>query len=65
VPRLEELREEMRLGAERRDRTIVACAAGLAGVLWIALGAEPGWLGPVALIGAVALYFSRRDAAPR
>ncbi len=65
VPRLDELRAEMRVGAERRDRTILACATGLAGVLWIALGAEPGWLGPVALLGAVALYFSRRDAAPR
>jgi ubiquinone biosynthesis protein len=65
VPRLDDLRAEMRESAARRDRTIVACAVGIAAVLWIGLGAEPRWLGVVGLLAAAGLYLTRDGAARR
>ena len=49
-PGIEELREEMRENARRRDRTMVAAAALLGGLVWLAVGASP-WPG-VALCAA-------------
>jgi ubiquinone biosynthesis protein len=62
VPRLDELRVEMRDNAARRDRTILACAVGIGAVLWIGLGAEPRWLGFVGFLAAAWLYLTRSDA---
>jgi ubiquinone biosynthesis protein len=44
----------------RRDRTIVACAVLLAGVLWIALGAAPTLAGLAAFAGSAAYLLVRR-----
>jgi ubiquinone biosynthesis protein len=60
VPRLESLREELRASAQRRDRTIVAAAVLVGGVLWFALGATPAWAGLLAGAGAIAYLALRR-----
>jgi ubiquinone biosynthesis protein len=60
VPRLEEMRAEIAAGNARRDRTIVACAVGIGGLLWVGLGLEPWWLGAGAIVGAVGYLLARR-----
>jgi ubiquinone biosynthesis protein len=60
LPRLETLAAEIRRGNARRDRTLVACAIGLGGALWVALAA-PAWPGLVALAGAAGWLLARRD----
>lgn len=60
MPRIEELRAELRASAERRDRTIVACAVLVAGIAWSALGAEPGWAGLAGALGAILYLVLRR-----
>ena len=49
-PGIEELREQMREDARRRDRTMIAAAALLGGLVWLAVGVSP-WPG-VALCAA-------------
>jgi ubiquinone biosynthesis protein len=60
MPRIESLREEIRAGAQRRDRTIVASSMIVAGVAWFGLGAEPAWAGLVATAAAAAYLALRR-----
>ena len=60
LPRLEALRSEIRDGARRRDRTIVASALLLLGGVWLALGAEPWWAGAALLAGAAGYLLARR-----
>ena len=59
LPRLEALRTEIRDGARRRDRTIVASALLVLGGLWLALGVDPWWPGAV-LLASTALYLLAR-----
>ena len=59
LPRLEALRGEIRDGARRRDRTIVASALLVLGGLWLALGGDPWWPG-AALLASSALYLLAR-----
>jgi ubiquinone biosynthesis protein len=53
---IEQLREEIRAGARGRDLTVVAAAALLGGIVWLAVGAAP-WPGAVlcaaGLLGAL------------
>ena len=60
LPRLDEVRAEIAVGNARRDRTIVACAAALGGLLWVGLGVEPAWLGGLALLVAAGYLVFRR-----
>ncbi len=50
---LEELRNEARDSARRRDATILSAAAGLGGVLWFALVRDPQWPGYLLFIAGV------------
>jgi len=59
MPRIESLRAELQATGARRDRTIVACAALLAGVVWFGLDAEPAWAGLV-VAGLATLYLALR-----
>jgi ubiquinone biosynthesis protein len=61
VPRLEDMRAEIAAGNARRDRTIVACAVGIGGLLWLGLGLEPWWPGAGAIVGAVGYLLARGD----
>jgi ubiquinone biosynthesis protein len=60
VPRLEEMRAEIEAGNARRDRTIVACAAALGGLLWVGFYVEPRWLGGLVTLIAVGYLAFRR-----
>jgi ubiquinone biosynthesis protein len=51
---------ELRAGARRRDRTLVAATVLALGVLWLALGAEPLIAGLAAAVGAAAYLIARR-----
>ncbi len=57
---IEELRQEIRTSARRRDLTIVGSVTILGGVLWLAIGVT--WLPGAVLAGAglFALYLSRK-----
>jgi len=57
---IDELRQEIRASARKRDATIVAAATLLGGLVWLALGAAP-WPG-VALCaaGLLALALARQ-----
>ena len=59
-PGIEELRAELRVGARRRDSTIVGAATLLGGLVWLAVGTS-AWPG-VALCaaGALAILLARR-----
>jgi ubiquinone biosynthesis protein len=60
VRNLEQLRRELREDSRRRDVTIVAVTAILAGVLWLSIGHHPAWPGIVVGVGgAIALLFRR------
>ncbi len=60
LPRLEALRAEVKDGARRRDRTIVASALLVLGGLWLALGAEPWWAGGIVLAATTSYLLARR-----
>ena len=51
---------ELRAGARRRDRTLVAVAVLGLGVLWIMFGAEPLVAGVAAAAAATAYLLARR-----
>jgi len=57
---LETIRAELRASARRRDHTIVASTAALAGVLWLALAATPSWPGIALAVGGVIALALRR-----
>jgi ubiquinone biosynthesis protein len=60
VRNLEELRRELREDSRRRDVTIVAATAILAGVLWVSIGHHPAWPGIVVGLGGVLALLFRR-----
>jgi ubiquinone biosynthesis protein len=51
---------ELRAGARRRDRTLVAVTVLALGVLWLALGAQPALPGIAALAAAAGYLLARR-----
>ncbi|MGB5105046.1 MAG: ubiquinone biosynthesis regulatory protein kinase UbiB [Steroidobacteraceae bacterium] len=56
---IDELRQEIRASARRRDATIVAAATLLGGIVWLALGASP-WPGAaLCAAGLLALVVAR------
>ncbi|MBS0393759.1 MAG: ubiquinone biosynthesis regulatory protein kinase UbiB, partial [Proteobacteria bacterium] len=59
-PRDERLLAELREGARRRDRTIVAATVLASGAVWLALGAEPVLVGLLAVAGAIGYLIARR-----
>jgi len=57
---LQALREEMRENSRRRDRTLLVAAAGISGVLWLALTNDPVWPGYALLAGSALGWILRR-----
>jgi len=62
---LESLRAEMRLGALRRDRIVVAGIVWLTGLLWLVAGPYYAYAGWLAMAVAVILAIGRRRNASR
>ena len=58
-PQIEALRAELLAASRRRDRTLVAVAVFLAGILWLALGWSAPFAGVVASVAAC-FYLVRR-----
>jgi ubiquinone biosynthesis protein len=57
---LEDLREEMRASARRRDGTMLAGVGVLGSVLWFALVRDPVWPGVLLIAGAATVYWLTR-----
>ena len=57
---LEQLRRDLREEARRRDVTLIALTAILAGVVWLAFGRHPTWPGIVVAVGGVLTLLFRR-----
>jgi ubiquinone biosynthesis protein len=58
---LDELREELRGSQRRRDAMLIAAAALLGGIVWLALERDPAWPGwLLTAAAAVGAFFARR-----
>lgn len=57
---IELLRQEIRLTARRRDMTLVASIAALAGIVWLALASQPVWPGYLMLLASAIGFISLR-----
>lgn len=57
---LDGFKQELREGARKRDITIVSAFTALGGVIWLAVSAQPAWVGIALVVAGVGGLFFRR-----